>query len=340
MTETPPVDAGSRRSARIANRVCHDDVPDIDEVLDGANKRNQERESTMNKLRKGRQKPPSSAKAPNQEKTMVNRPRNDAMMKPPRTSRNSTEAKRPAKQAPNKGRNKENCSASEGSDTESEQDRPSVPTVVLPKAKYQNLIDAYNGEKRQVKELTELVTDLEGDIAELQQSSCSEDNVERMNQHIDGLKAQLEKKDAVIKELKQKNKILQAGNKGKSTKHEQKADITKEVVKWVKGNLFRNVKFIVKDSVLEAKTRASYAYVDGRCDLKEGEKMSEDEYVRIYKECVKSTLSSLRQYIQSRGNDKARGGYFLPQYCRPCTSSLTHFPCSKPSTTSTNFCPM
>jgi hypothetical protein len=109
-----------------------------------------------------------------------------------------------------------------------------------------------------------------------------------------------------VVEVQKQIKANRDKNGGKSTKHEQSTDITKEISTFVKETLFRTIKFARPGQEMTTATQRVWNGIKGRLKLEEPPKSLDfGEFYRIYYSVVQTELSLARQYVQSRSQDAA-----------------------------------
>ena len=94
----------------------------------------------------------------------------------------------------------------------------------------------------------------------------------------------------------------------KNRKAEQKQDVKTAVRDFVKGNLFRTIKFAASGDELTSATKKVWAGIKGKNRLEKGpNKLTEEEFVEIYDSFVSAILSEQRQYVQTRTSQCVKG---------------------------------
>lgn len=148
-----------------------------------------------------------------------------------------------------------------------------------------------------------------GEIKKLQHQvkACERENT-KLHKDNDALS-----KDNSVLKKKLKNAIeeLQAergARKRKSTKHLQKEDVNAAIHIQVREFTSRNVKFAQPGKEIEDVTKTIWHQIKDAQKLDQGDKpLDEKKFCFIYTSVVQAELSIARQYVQSRGQQAARG---------------------------------
>ena len=97
-------------------------------------------------------------------------------------------------------------------------------------------------------------------------------------------------------------------SKAGSRRDEQSDDVREAVKAFIKGVLFRTVKFAQPGAELQAATTNVWNGIKGKLKLDEGPNpLSQADFVEIYDSYVLTVLSDCRQYAQTRGEVAAKG---------------------------------
>ena len=136
--------------------------------------------------------------------------------------------------------------------------------------------------------------------------SDKDKKIQDLNKEVTTLTENGEEREARIQELLESIR----GKKGKKNrKAEQKQDVKTAVRDFVKGNLFRTIKFAAPGDELTSATKKVWAGIKGknRLDKKGPNKLTEEEFVEIYDSFVSTILSEQRQYVQTRTSQCVKG---------------------------------
>lgn len=172
-------------------------------------------------------------------------------------------------------------------------------------------------------------------VATLELNKQLAKDVNRLGKIRDGVPA----KDEQIRNLLEENSALSTrlreviaklkaarGKKTKSTKWEWVKGVTDKVGEHIRDVLFRTIKFVNTEKSLEAATIKCWEAVkdDLNLDSEAAKEALEgtghtprSEFIRIYASFVSGRFSHCRQYVQSRGQDAAKGtnwGKFCPNW--------------------------
>ena len=177
--------------------------------------------------------------------------------------------------------------------------RTSAQTINVDKNQYKKLQDDCKKYKHAARSVDDLNRAKEEALA---QAMDAEKRIQQLLKENGELKARL-KKLAKGKSAKAAAKIMQA------------TDILKEIEKFARGLLFRTVKFTHSTKHLEKATQKTWLSIKDEMKLESPpQKLDEKKFSEIYSSAVAKFISKERQYLQTRGQDAARGTN-LPCVC-------------------------
>ena len=115
--------------------------------------------------------------------------------------------------------------------------------------------------------------------------------------------------DALIEEMKQeRGSKSRKSSTSNNRKDEQKEDVEKAIIEFVKNVLFRTTKFARPGPELARATKAVWEGIKDKLKLEVGASpLDLANFTEIYDSCVLSALSGRRQYIQTRCLEAAKG---------------------------------
>ena len=127
------------------------------------------------------------------------------------------------------------------------------------------------------------------------------------------LEKDIKDKDALITYLQTKVTNLKKKRKGKagSRKHEANTDVIAAIDAYVKGILFRTVKFAQVGHELQSVTKVVWDEIKGKKKLEVGANpMTLTDFTEIYDSSILKSLSDCCQYIQTRCQDACEGTFW------------------------------
>ena len=127
------------------------------------------------------------------------------------------------------------------------------------------------------------------------------------------LEKDIKDKDALITYLQTKVTNLEKKRKCKagSRKHEANTDVIAAIDTYVKGILFRTVKFAQVGRELQSVTKVAWDGIKGKKKLELGANpMTLTHFAEIYDSSILKSLSDRCQYIQTRCQDASKGTFW------------------------------
>ena len=140
---------------------------------------------------------------------------------------------------------------------------------------------------------------LELQITTLKKEVSDKDKkIQDLNKEVTTLTENGDEREARIQELLEQIR----SKKGKKNRRlEQKQDVKTAIKDFVKGNLFRTIKFAAPGDELTSATLKVWAGIKGKNRLEKGpNKLTQKDFVEIYDPVVSTALSDQRQYVQTR----------------------------------------
>ena len=133
-------------------------------------------------------------------------------------------------------------------------------------------------------------------------------SIVKLQQEKKALQTRIKDKDREIGLVAAKLAKKRSKSKPGSRKDEQSDDVKEAVKAFIKGVLFRTVKFAQPGTELKAATTTVWNGIKDKLKLDEGPNpISEADFVEIYDSYVLTVLSDCRQYAQTRGEVAAKG---------------------------------
>ena len=173
-------------------------------------------------------------------------------------------------------------------------------------------------------------------------------SIVKLQQEKKTLQGLIKDKEKEIGEFAAKLEKKRGKSKPGSRKDEQSDDVKESVRAFIKGVLFRTVKFAQPGRELKAATITVWNGIKDKLKLDEGPNpISQANFVEIYDSYVLTVLSDCRQYAQTRGEVAAKGAIWrnlvsCPVYFTLNDALLTPFAaiCTQNGSTSTAIYPL